>query len=99
MWNIVFQIQVQASDKGIPANRTSLANGFVTVNVLRNTNPPIFFSTAYETTIAETAAVGFSVLTVQASDSDTDVSESRQAVYMSIITVLSPLIHIFLYIT
>lgn len=46
----------------------------LTVNVIRNTNPPVFFDTSYYQEIEETLAVGTSILRVQASDQDPEVN-------------------------
>lgn len=46
----------------------------LTVNVIRNTNPPVFFDTSYYKEIEETLAVGTSILQVQASDQDSEVN-------------------------
>ena len=72
MWS-VFQISVSVRDRGLPSPRTASTNAVVTVTVLRNENPPIFFSQSYEVSLSENVAIGTSVLEITASDADINV--------------------------
>ena len=46
----------------------------VNVRVLRNRVAPVFFKFVYNTTVSEVSAIGTSVITVAADDSDKNVS-------------------------
>ena len=70
----MFQITVSVRDKGLPTSRSSPSNAVVTVNILRNQNPPIFFNTTFSAQIPETVPAGTSVAAVTASDADANVS-------------------------
>ncbi|XP_076458558.1 cadherin EGF LAG seven-pass G-type receptor 1-like [Babylonia areolata] len=65
-----FTITVALRDRGLPASRAASNNAVVTVNILRNENPPIFFNTTFSAQILESVSVGTSVIRVTASDSD-----------------------------
>ena len=58
-----------AEDKGVPAK---FAYVKVTVNVLRNPNPPRFLTSPYRATVDENVDVGYNVVKVSAVDEDGD---------------------------
>lgn len=70
----MLQITVSLRDNGLPTPRSSQSNAVVTVNILRNENPPIFFNTTFSAQIFETVPAGTSVAQVTASDADVNVS-------------------------
>uniref|UniRef100_K1PY39 Protocadherin Fat 4 n=1 Tax=Magallana gigas TaxID=29159 RepID=K1PY39_MAGGI len=65
-----YVLTIQLRDGG---NRVAAQQFTLTVNVIRNTNPPVFFDTSYYQEIEETLAVGTSILRVQASDQDPEL--------------------------
>jgi hypothetical protein len=63
-----YKLVIQANDKGIPS-----LNETVTVNITIldvNDNNPIFGSSAYSISVPEDAPIGFSFLTISATDAD-----------------------------
>ncbi|KAJ8318063.1 hypothetical protein KUTeg_003154 [Tegillarca granosa] len=89
-----FSLTIRLQDKGSPV-RTANDRASVTVNIQRNQNPPIFFNTSYFSVIREDVNVGTSVVTVTATDADTNVrvlavdngSPSRSAVAIVYVTI------------
>lgn len=67
---MLFQLTIELRDGG---NRVAAQRFTLTVNVIRNTNPPVFFDASYYKEIDETLSVGSSILQVQASDQDPEV--------------------------
>lgn len=67
IYHIFFQLQFRVCDNGLPQR---CANSTGTVTVTRNQFPPVFRSTPYSRVIAETTAIGTSILTVTATDQD-----------------------------
>ncbi|XP_046560786.1 cadherin-related tumor suppressor-like [Haliotis rubra] len=62
---------VDVRDQGLPTNRPANPNpAFVTINVIRNANPPIFFTRVYNRVIPENTTIGQFVETVTATDAD-----------------------------
>ncbi|GFR89571.1 protocadherin Fat 4 [Elysia marginata] len=71
-WWFGITVTVRATDRGLPTTRTSASDARVTINVIRNEFRPIFFNTSYEETVSELVTVGTTVITVRASDADTN---------------------------
>ncbi|XP_060079972.1 cadherin-23-like, partial [Ylistrum balloti] len=65
-----FTVTVGLQDQGVPP-RTATSNAVVTVNVLRNTLPPIFFNQTYTRSLNENVPSGTNVVTVIATDANT----------------------------
>ena len=68
---------VVARDGGSP-QQVSIQNAQVTINVIRNLNPPVFQNLPYETTVPFFVNNGVEVYNVLATDIDTVVSFSRK---------------------
>ncbi|XP_041364040.1 cadherin-99C-like [Gigantopelta aegis] len=64
-----YQVTIRATDFGSP---TQSGTTILTVNVLRNSHKPVFTAGSYETSIVQTLSVGASVLSVKATDLDTE---------------------------
>lgn len=71
----LFKIRLLAADGGSP-RRTSTATVLVTVR--RNLVRPAFVANFYNETILETTAVGQTIVTVRATDSDPQVFYGRK---------------------
>lgn len=67
------QLDVRAFDQGSPV-LTATATVPVTINVLRNNNPPVFINVPYGRSISKDTQVGRSVFRVTATDADNLVS-------------------------
>lgn len=67
---MLFQVTVQATDFGSPALS---GNAVLTVNVLRNTQAPVFLTLNPTASVPQTLSVGSSVLLVSAEDGDAQV--------------------------
>ncbi|XP_046560782.1 cadherin-related tumor suppressor-like [Haliotis rubra] len=66
-----FNMIVDVRDQGLPTSRPANPNPvFVTINVIRNANPPIFFTREYNRVIPENTTIGQFVETVTAADAD-----------------------------
>ena len=87
-WNFALSIQVtiQATDFGTPARSGSAV---LTVNVLRNTQPPVFLTVSPSATIEQTLSVGSSVILLSAEDADTQVSFHNSTYTASSVSLLS----------
>ena len=72
MYILLLQITVAVQDGATPP-RPATTTFVVTVTVVRNTEPPIFFKQTYYREISENLGVNQEVLTVLASDADTTV--------------------------
>ncbi|KAK7482289.1 hypothetical protein BaRGS_00026417 [Batillaria attramentaria] len=66
-----YTFDVELRDRGNPS-RLAANRASVTIDVLRNAQNPIFFTNIYNVTISERAAIGSSVVRVEATDSDTN---------------------------
>ena len=64
-----YTFTVSISDNGVPS-RTAVNVANVEINVIRNTAPPFFISTPYDTTVDYTEAQGTLVFTATAQDND-----------------------------
>lgn len=73
-WIFTFQLTVSVTDAGLPVQRSGSNVATITVHVERNQFAPIFFTEAYTATVDETAQLGTSIVTVTATDSDSNVS-------------------------
>ena len=82
------QFQVELRDGGglVADNRAT-----VNVFVLRNKQPPIFFTDVYNVTIREDVSINTEVVTVSATDADTAVS----LFFFLFLSFLSHLFHYF----
>ncbi|KAK3089813.1 hypothetical protein FSP39_006721 [Pinctada imbricata] len=67
--SLVYVLRIRAYDSQVPSQT---AEADVTINMLRNVNPPIFSSETYSVRIAEETAVGTLVIDTTATDSDND---------------------------
>lgn len=67
--NVFLQFSIYAFDKGNPSRR-SLLPAQVTINVLRNQNPPIYTNLPKEIEIEETESANTVIYTVTATDAD-----------------------------
>ncbi|XP_061182372.1 cadherin-related tumor suppressor-like [Saccostrea echinata] len=65
-----YVLTIQLRDGG---NRVAAQQFTLTINIIRNSNPPVFFDTSYYKEIEETLTVGSSILQVQASDQDPEL--------------------------
>lgn len=79
-WNLycillLQQIQVQASDQGIPPRTADVT---VTVTISQDENIPTFTETEYDTEIVQETPVGSRIIAVEASDKDVSVFEHSQ---------------------
>ena len=72
MYILLLQITVAVQDGATPPNPAT-TTFVVTVTVIRNTEPPIFFEQTYYREISENLGVNQEVLTVSANDADTTV--------------------------
>ncbi|KAL5018733.1 hypothetical protein ScPMuIL_004455 [Solemya velum] len=79
-----FTLTVSLQDKGTPV-RPAIGTATVTVNIIRNQAPPLFFQTAYFAEIREDVSLSTSVKTVEASDADTQFLVQFSAITYSII--------------
>lgn len=70
----MLQVIVTAKDRGLPTSKQATNRATVVVTVVRNENDPIFFNKTYSAYIRQDVPAGQSVITVQASDSDSAVS-------------------------
>lgn len=70
---LFLKLYVQAYDMGSPS-KTSTTNATVTIDIYRNLRDPLFSGGPFAVNINETTFIGTSVLQVNFSDSDTDVS-------------------------
>lgn len=77
---LFFQLSVLATDLGKPNALQSSNRATVNVDVIRNENAPIFFSSTYEASIRQDIAVTTTITTVSASDEDTAVSGRLAAI-------------------
>ena len=68
------QVIIAARDRGMPTVKQAVNRARVQVNVVRNTNDPIFFNRTYTATIRQDVPTGHQVATVAARDADTAVS-------------------------
>ena len=62
------------SDQGQPQPRTAQNTAQITVTILHNEFAPLFFDTTYYKVLREDVAAGTSVITVTATDNDSNVS-------------------------
>ena len=69
---ILLQFNVFSRDTGVPS-LTSALPASVTVNVVRNLNPPLFTQAAYSVPINNSLPVGTEVIDLTAVDADTQV--------------------------
>lgn len=65
---------IELRDLGIPTSLLATDRAYMTVNVIRNNQPPLFFGDVYNVTISERESVGYLVVRVFANDSDPSVS-------------------------
>ena len=70
-----YTFTVIARDNGNP-QQISAQNAQVTINVIRNLNPPVFQDQPYSTSVAFFVANGVEVYQVRATDIDTVVSSA-----------------------
>ena len=69
------QFEVELRDGG---GQVASDRATVTVNVIHNSAGPIFIQDVYNVTIDETASISFPVVTVSASDADSNVSSDAK---------------------
>ncbi|XP_061182374.1 protocadherin Fat 4-like [Saccostrea echinata] len=78
-----YVLTIQLRDGG---NRVAAQQFTLTINIIRNSNPPVFFDTSYYKEIEETLTVGSSILQVQASDQDPEL-QFRTITYTLLATI------------
>lgn len=67
---VCLQLTAIATDKGVVPKKTTVQ---ITITVYRNKFPPVFIKVPFEAAIQTTSTVGFPVLSVTATDEDTQV--------------------------
>lgn len=68
-----YTVIITARDNG-PYPLYAATTCTVTINVVRNLNPPVFINTPYDRVIERTAQAGQAIVNTTATDSDTSVS-------------------------
>ena len=61
------QLRVTAFDTAV---QSQVAEALVSVNMIRNENPPIFINEPYQTTLTESESLGSSIYKISATDAD-----------------------------
>lgn len=68
LWKSYFtQLRVTAFDTAV---QSQVAEALVSINMIRNENPPIFVNEPYTTTVPESLGLGSSVYKISATDAD-----------------------------
>ena len=77
--NQMYQFIVNASDHGTPPRTDTM---LISVNVLDlNDNPPNFTQSYYEITILDSTEIGYHIVTVLATDADSEINANNKIVY------------------